>query len=138
MVERAIRNKLFRGFSSFESIRPKTEIFDIELVKQDLLNHFHTSRGERVMRPDFGSIIWDLLFEPFDQDLKDAVVADVQNVIDQEPRVTLRTVDVIEFEHGLRINISVIYNPLDVVGTFELEFDRRNQISGTEFAETLQ
>lgn len=138
MVVRANRSKLFRGFSSLDKINPKTEIFDIALVKQDLLNHFHTSRGERVMRPEFGSIIWDLLFEPFDQDLKDAVVADVQNVIDQEPRVTLRTVDVIEFEHGLRINISVIYNPLDVIGTFELEFDRRNQISSTEFAEDLR
>lgn len=137
MVERATRNKLFRGYSSFDSIRPNTAIFDIELVKQDLLNHFHTSRGERVMRPNFGSTIWDLLFEPFDQELKDAVVADVQNVIDQEPRVILQTIDVIEFEHGLRINISVIYNGLDVIGTFELEFDRRNQISRTEFAGDL-
>jgi len=138
MVVRANRNKLFRGYSSFDSIKPKTEVFDLELVKRDLLNHFHTIRGERVMRPNFGSIIWDLLFDPFDQDLKDAVLDDVQNIISQDPRVRLRSLDIIEFEHGLRINISVLYVPLDAIGTFELEFDRRNQISRNDFIENIQ
>ena len=129
MVQRATRHRLFRGFSSFNSITPQTQLFDIALVKQDLLNHFHTAKGERVMRPEFGSIIWDLLFEPFDEDTREAIVADVESVIDQETRVILQDVDIIEFEHGLRLNVSVLYQPLDVFGTFEIEFDRRSQIN---------
>jgi len=60
MVEIVGSQRLFRGFSSVEKITPTTEITDIDLVKRDLLNHFFTMKGERVMRPEFGSSIWEL------------------------------------------------------------------------------
>lgn len=126
MVQRAIRNRLFKGFNSFDSITPQTELFDLELVKRDLLNHFETAKGERVMRPDFGSAIWDLLFEPFDADTREAIISDVDSIIDQESRVVLQRLDIVEFDHGLRLNIQVLYVPLDVFETFQVEFDRRN------------
>ena len=128
MVGRTVRSRLFRGFNSVDAIKPQTHIFDIDLVKRDLLNHFHTAKGERVMRPNFGSFLWDLLFEPFDEDTREAIIADVEDVIAQETRVILQGIDVVEFEHGLRLDIKVFYEPLGVVGTFEIEFDRRNQI----------
>ena len=131
MVERTIPKRLFRGFSSTGKINPKTEIFDIDLVKEDLLNHFHTARGERVMRPEFGSIIWDLLFEPFDEATKEAIIEDVQSIIAFEPRVELTNLDIIEFEHGLRLNVGLLYTPLNAIGTLEVEFDRRNRTSGS-------
>ena len=88
------------------------------------------------MRPDCGSIIWDLLFEQYDETIRDEVVADVQDIIGLDSRVTLQSVDVIEFEHGLRINISVIYRPLDTLETFSVEFDRRNRNSASDFVGT--
>lgn len=126
MVQRAPRNRLFRGFNSFDSITPQTELFDFELVKRDLLNHFQTAKGERVMRPNFGSAIWDLLFEPFDADTREAIISDVDSIIDQESRVILQRLNITEFDHGLRLDIQVLYVPLDVFGTFQVEFDRRN------------
>ncbi len=137
MVERVNRSRLFRGFNSVDKISPMTEIFDIELVKRDLLNHFHTVRGERVMRPNFGSIIWDLLFEPFDETVREEVVADVETIIGFDSRVTLQQIDVVEFEHGLRVNVAVIYHPLEAIGLFEIDFDRRNQIGGSELSGDL-
>lgn len=137
MVERVKRTRLFRGFNSIDKISPSTEIFDSELVKRDLLNHFHTSRGERVMRPNFGSIIWDLLFEPFDNIIREEVVADVETIIGFDSRVTLQQVDVVEFEHGLRINVALLYHPLEAIGLFEIEFDRRNQIGRAELSGDL-
>ncbi len=131
MVGEPIPKRLFRGYSSTGKINPKTELFDIDLVKQDLLNHFHTSKGERVMRPEFGSLIWDLLFEPFDSATKDAIIADVESVIAFEPRVELTTLDVIEFEHGIRLNVGLFYTPLNVSGDLSIEFDRRNRTSGS-------
>ncbi|KKN58212.1 hypothetical protein LCGC14_0554320 [marine sediment metagenome] len=125
--------RLFRGFSSIDQIKPGTEITDIDLVKRDLLNHFFTMRGERVMRPEFGSIIWNLLFEPFNGTTREAIIADVQSIIAQEPRVELDKLDILEFEHGIRLNIAVFYVPFKAFGTFEIEFDRRNRIQhGTQ------
>jgi len=125
--------RLFRGFSSIDQIKPGTEITDIDLVKRDLLNHFFTMRGERVMRPEFGSIIWNLLFEPFDGTTREAIIADAQSIIAQEPRVELDKLDILEFEHGIRLNIAVFYVPFKTFGTFQIEFDRRNNIqNGTQ------
>jgi len=132
MAQKINKRQLFRGFSSVDSINPKTELVDIELIKRDLLNHFHTIPGERVMRPGFGSIIWDMLFEPFDDSVREVIISDVQNIIAQEPRVELVDLNVFEYEHGLRIDIEVLYAPFDVVETFELEFDRKNAIQTQE------
>ncbi len=138
MVEIIGSKRLFRGFSSVEKITPNTEITDVDLVKRDLLNHFFTIKGERVMRPEFGSTIWELLFEPFDSTTREAIIADAQEIASQEPRVELDSLDVIEFEHGIRLSFVLLYVPLKALGTFEIEFDRRNRIqSRTQIAEDI-
>lgn len=128
MAQKINKTQLFRGFSSYDRIDPKTKITDIELIKRDLLNHFYTIKGERVMRPNFGSIIWDMLFEPFDETVREVIVSDVQNIVSQEPRVELQNLNVFEYEQGLRIDVEVLYVPFNVVGTFDLDFDRRSAI----------
>lgn len=133
------RKQLFRGFSSIGKTTPATEITDIDLVKRDLLNHFFTIKGERVMRPEFGSAIWNLLFEPFDGTTREAILSDVQNIIAQEPRVELQNIDILEFEHGLRLNVSLFYVPFNAFSTFEIEFDRRNSSQTTsQFVEDIR
>ncbi len=128
MAEKVNRKQLFRGFSSIDAKTPTTELVDIELIKRDLLNHFHTIKGERLMRPDYGSIIHELLFDPFDEMVKEAVIADARSIIAQETRVQIRSMDVFEFEQGLRIDIEVLYVPFNVLETFEITFDKRNEI----------
>lgn len=141
MADTVRKKRLFLGYYSGNKINPDTEISDIELIKRDLLNHFHTSKGERVMRPNFGSIIWDLLFEPLDAPTKEAILADVENVIGQEPRVELQDLDIIEFEHGLRIEVGLLYVPFNALATFSVDFDRRNSsqnISNNLLIEDIQ
>ena len=42
----------FKGFAS--PIVGKTQVlYDVELVKKDLINHFNTKKGERVMDVDY-------------------------------------------------------------------------------------
>lgn len=79
----------YQGYSSVATDEIDTSIFDLELVKQDLLNHFNTRLGERVGRPEFGSIIWELLFDPADPRTESAVIQDAQRIIGEDPRVEL-------------------------------------------------
>lgn len=116
---------LFNGFSTIGKGPKDNELTDSDLVKRDILNHFHTRKGERVMYPTFGSIIWDLLYEPLDEANKNLIVSDSINIITSEPRITLEDLRVSEFEHGIRLEIDVIFTPLNAVGTLEIEFDRR-------------
>ncbi len=117
--------ELFRGYSTVNAGPKNNEINDIELIKRDILNHFYTRKGERVMYPNFGSIIWDLVFEPLDETNKDAIITDAIDIVSQEPRVELSNVRVTEFEHGIRLEIDVVYKPFDAIGTLDVEFDRR-------------
>lgn len=117
----------FRGFSTVDAGPKNNELVDIDLVKRDILNHFYTRKGERVMYPNFGSIIWDLLFEPFDETNKDLILNDSIQIVSLEPRVELADTRVIEYEHGIRLEIDVIYKPSNAFGTLEVNFDRRGQ-----------
>jgi len=54
----------YNGFSSQET-KSSFKLYDIDLVKQDIINHFYIRKGEKLMNPDFGTVIWDLLFEQF-------------------------------------------------------------------------
>ena len=116
---------LFRGFSTIGAGPRNNELTDIDLVKRDILNQFYTRKGERVMMPNFGSIIWDLVFEPLDETNKEAIKNDAITIINSEPRVELSDVQVIEFEHGVRLELDVLYTPFNAFGRLEVEFDRR-------------
>ena len=53
-----------------------------------------TAPGERVMRPEFGCRIWDLLFEPITPNLLGLMAQAVREALTQwEPRVTIEQVD---------------------------------------------
>jgi len=75
---------------------------------------------------DFGTIIFDLLFEPFDEETKAAVVDDAVELISEDPRFTMLSIDVRELEHTLRLDIVLNYVPLDVVDSLQVEYDRQN------------
>ncbi len=113
------------GFSTFDRQGPPFRLVDLELTKADLLFAFQTRRGERVMRPDFGSIIFDLLFEPFDDDTKEAIIEDAVRIIGEDPRVNLVSIDVRDLEHTLRLDIVINYIPLDIVDNLAIEFDKQ-------------
>ncbi len=84
------RTNLYKGFSTFEYEAAGTfKIIDVELVKLDLLNHIFTRRGERVMLPNFGTSIPDLVFEPLDEETIEILESELTAVFDFDPRVSL-------------------------------------------------
>lgn len=119
------KSKLFVGYSTVVTNSKIQQFADIELIKRDLLNHFYTRRGERVMMPTYGCGIWNLLFEPFDAVTKDAIIYESQQVIEADSRVRWQQINATEFEHGFQVQMDLLYVPYDVIDTFSLDFDRR-------------
>ena len=65
------------------------------LVRASILQILGTRIGERVMLPEFGSRIWELLFEPIDQiTVALARVYTIEAIKRWEPRVLLNDIDV--------------------------------------------
>ena len=81
---------LYRGYSSYEYQNKKYfGIKDIELVELDLLNHIFTRQRSRLMMPDFGTRIPDMVFEPLDELTLLIVDEDLRSVFNFDPRVSL-------------------------------------------------
>lgn len=122
-------NVTFKGFSSIDKTQPFTELTDKALIKRDILNHFNTRKGSRVMRPTYGSSLWDYLFEPLDQLTRDAIVDDVNNVINSDPRVEILSTDLQETEHGITVSFQLRYVIFETIDSFTIGFDRRNMLA---------
>lgn len=118
---------LYRGFSSVANQGIDTRLYDVELVKQDLLNNFSTRLGERVGRPGFGSVIHDLLFDLSDDRTKGLVVADAQRIFADDPRVVPLEidVDVLPDEYQIRIQATLQMVELDMNINFQASFEAR-------------
>lgn len=122
---------MYQGHSTYNRAR-KFKLTDFDLVKQDLFNHFHIRRGEKLMNPEFGTIIWDLLFEPYTNVVKEAVSRDIQKIISYDPRISVENIDVTELLNGIFIEILLRFVPTNQSEVMSLTFDRqsRNLITG--------
>lgn len=120
------KDRLFVGFSTVDTNSKTQQFTDIELIKRDLMNHFHTRRGERVMMPTYGCGVWDLLFEPFDDFVRESIIEECTRVIESDSRVRLNNIIVNSFDQGFVVQMDVFYVPYDVVETFSLSFDQRS------------
>lgn len=114
----------FRGYSTVGTSFLSPVRHDLDLARQDLLNHFNTRKGERIMLPEFGSIVWEMLFEPLDDYTISLIDADVRAIIKNDPRWTLESVAVSEGPNALNIEIVVTYVPTDETVTLPLTYDK--------------
>lgn len=115
----------YRGYSTIytDSIN---SLYDIELVNQDLINHFRTRKNERVGNCAYGSIIPDLLFELNTEDTGRRILEDAQRIIESEPRVSIVDIILNEFEYGYVLEAKLRYIGFEVQDTFRVIFDRNN------------
>jgi phage baseplate assembly protein W len=118
----------YRGFSTVGRYK-KFRTTDYELVKQNLLNHFNIRKGEKLMNPEFGTIIWNCLFEPFTDEMRTLIVQDVARIVNYDPRVTPVDITVDEYENGIQIEIDMIYVMTNQQDTLELLFNRESNLA---------
>lgn len=100
---------------------------DVELVKRDILNHFSIRKGEKLMNPEFGSIVWSLIFEQLDEATKALLKEDVQKIVNYDPRVRADNVVISEFDHGIQIEVDLTFLPTNESTSMSIKFDRESQ-----------
>jgi phage baseplate assembly protein W len=115
----------YKGFSSKEN-KSNFKLYDIDLVKQDLINHFHIKKGEKLENPNFGTVIWDLLFEPMTEEVRTLIAKDVEEIINFDPRIAVQTVNVDSTDQGIQITAELLYLPFNVSERMTFDFDRSN------------
>ena len=118
--------KTYRGFSTVSAETENNHLYDLKLIQQDLLNHFHVRQGERLMNPKFGTVIWDLLFEPLTEEVKQLILTNVNQIINYDPRIIADQVTVTQYESGIQIECMLTYLPYNITQSMQLRFDQAN------------
>ncbi len=115
----------FKGFSS-KADKKNFKLYDFEVAKQDLINRLSVRKGERVENPEFGTIIYDTLFEPFTDTLKEAILDDITANLNADPRISTTDIIVTEADHGIAIQATIKYVPLDITEKLRFNFDENS------------
>jgi phage baseplate assembly protein W len=116
----------YRGFSTVNKNTQNFALYDFELIKQDLLNHFYIRQGERLMQPNFGTIIWDLLFEPLTPEVQNIILQNVNEIFNSDPRIQASNIVITPYDTGLQIECSLKYFLYNLQETLQMKFDQAN------------
>ena len=116
----------YRGFSTLVNAK-KYVLTDFELAKRDLINYFNIRKGQKLMQPGFGTIIWDLLFDPLDEATQQTISQDINKIVNYDPRLRVGQVAISQQDTGFLIQLTLAYVPNDQTDTIMMNFDRNTQ-----------
>ncbi len=96
----------FIGYSTIGQYKNYT-VTDFELIKLDILNALSIRQGEMPGRPEVGTTMFTLMFEPQGEPTNKAITKELQRVIAQDPRVQLTDINIFPQENGILIELEV-------------------------------
>lgn len=127
--------RTFKGFSTIGQEWGNFKLYDLDLAKRDLLNELYTRKGERIMSPQFGSVVWDLLFDPMTDENVEIIREDCLRIVSKDPRLELKQLDVQENFDQQSITVAILLNYVptatltELVAVFQREI-ATNKIQG--------
>ena len=96
----------FVGFNT-QNQYTKFTLVDFELVKRDLLNAFNIRQGQLPGRPEYGTVLWNYLFENQVDAVQQGIINEVQRVAGGDPRVFISNINVYPQENGMLIELEI-------------------------------
>lgn len=117
-------SQFYVGFSSTNIANTNSKLYDLDLIKQDLINHFNTRKGERIMNPSFGSVIWDLIMEPLTPDLQLVIQDDINAICNSDARVVPTQIKISELTTGYLVEITIQLVGSDQSANLSLNFNQ--------------
>ena len=125
--QRITRKPYFVGFNTVDQPNPPYSLTNVDIVKRDINNHFATPMGSRVMLPSFGTRIYEMLFDPFDEYTKNAIIEDAVRVVQSDPRVALQNIDVFQEDQALTIVMVLLFKPESITDSMFVTFSLKDK-----------
>jgi phage baseplate assembly protein W len=114
------------GYTTTLNDFTSTTLTNLDLAKQDLINHFHIRKGEKWTNPDFGSDLPFYVFQPLDESTIDLINTEVLTIVSNDPRFELNSskVNVQSDAQAITIIVQLIYLPTTTATELQVKFDR--------------
>ena len=81
------------------------------------------------MQPAFGTIIWDLIFEPLTDEIQNLILQNVNEIFNSDPRVQAGNILITPYETGLEIQCTLQYVLYNIQESMQLKFDQTNGLT---------
>jgi phage baseplate assembly protein W len=116
----------FIGFNTQDQFK-KFTLLDAELVKRDLLNGLNIRQGQLPGRPQYGTALWDNLFENQTNETTQSIEREIQRVAGYDPRIQISNVEVFPQENGLLIQVELAIVPSTDAQLLSIFFDQQQR-----------
>ena len=113
----------YYGFNTIDQNK-KFRLEDYELVKRDVLNSLLIKQGEKPGNPNYGTSLWNIIFEPMTDSVMRDIEREIKRTVGQDPRIKIERLSVFPKENGVLIEIDVTVLSTTEVQRLTLFFDQ--------------
>jgi phage baseplate assembly protein W len=95
---------------------------DVNAVKQSIKNIFSWRKGQRILNPAFGNIIYDYVYEPINDVTIKNLRAGILQMLSTETRINViaLTISPVEDENTIYVSLQYIIPALNIVDSFDI------------------
>lgn len=91
----------------------KFKVVDETLVIQDFVNSLNIRQGEKVGQPQYGTTLWNYVFEPNTPDVQFSLESEISRVASLDPRIVLNSVRAYPQENGILLEVEMAIQPFN-------------------------
>lgn len=113
----------FTGFNTINQFK-KFTLTDQELVKRDFLNALNIRSGEVPGRPEYGTRIWDFVFDNQSPEFEEQLRNEILKIAEKDPRINVSSIDFFPAVNGVRIEVGLQIVPSSVIELLNIFFDQ--------------
>ena len=107
----------------------KYTLVDSQLVIQDFINAFNIRKGTKVGQPEYGTSLWDFVFEPNTGDVQLQIQEEVRRVAAMDPRLDINTLSVYPKENGILIELEMSVIPFNQAQLLSVFLNRSSGVA---------
>lgn len=118
----------FIGFNTINQYGKYT-LLDFALIKRDLANAFNIQQGQLPGRPSYGTTLWGFVFENQSAETQNAILAEIERVVSQDPRIVVTQANIYPQNNGLLIEVQIETVSGSNSETLSIFFDQQSNIA---------
>ena len=146
----------YNGFSTIDANKPKTtnpppginggpgsitnslnpgrkyKLTDTALVVRDFLNALNIRQGQKVGQPEYGSKLWDFVFEPNTADVQQELENEIRRIAAFDPRLQIGYLKVYPQENGILLEIQIAVTPFNQAEVLNIFFNSRTNTASPQ------
>ena len=105
----------------------KFTLTDEQLVLRDFLNSFNIKQGDKVGQPQFGTKIWEYVFDPNTNDILSSIEQEIKRVAEVDSRIIINDVTAYAYENGILIEVQMTFQPFNNLQQFGFYLNRNTR-----------